>query len=74
MQTCSLKECKGPEGPSTSEKTSPMVGILINFATEHEINDNLDKSLIHLILDKLKIQNDLTRNILKGKPIPRSWD
>ena len=44
------------------------------FATEHEINDNLDKSSIHLILDKLKIQNDLTRNILKGKPIPRSWD
>ena len=64
MQTCSLKECKGPEGPSTSEKTSPLVGI----------NDNLDKSLIHLILDKLKIQNDLTHNILKGKPIPGSWD
>ena len=31
-------------------------------------------SLIHLIFDKLKIQNDLTRNILKGKLIPRSWD
>ena len=38
---------------------------------KHEINDNLDKSLKHIMLDKLKIKNDHTRNILRGKPIPR---
>ena len=37
-------------------------------------NNNLDKFLIHILLDKLKIKNDLTRNILRGKPIPRPWD
>ena len=32
-----------------------MVGILIKFfATEYEINDNFNKSLIHTIFDKLK--------------------
>ena len=44
------------------------------LATQHEINDNFNKSLIHIMLDKLTIQNDLTSNILRGKPIPGSWD
>ena len=44
------------------------------LASSHEINDNFNKSLIHIMLDKLTIQNYLTRNILRGKPIVRSWD
>ena len=31
------------------------------------LNDNFDESLIHIMLGKLTIQNDLTRNILRGK-------
>ena len=30
--------------------------------------------MIHIMLDELKIKNNLTRNKLTGKPTPTPWD
>ena len=62
MQQCSLRGLRVLTGPPRVTNQPNGSNSHEIFATEYEINDNFNKSLIHIIFDKLK--NKMTLPII----------